>query len=136
MSVFRSYLYAKGAFPCRQLKVLQRAIIRLPCICVLATEFECNATSVSSRCARVVAVQALLMTSNQHKIAKCYEDIDAGRYRNRVSPSVVDAELQAAKDKQQSIIAAITASIEMSPDLRPALERILIRSVAVPGNAA
>ena len=97
-------------------------------------------TALAARCgfpdvARlIIAVQALLMTSGQQKIAKCYEDIDAGRYRNRVSPSVVDAELQAAKDKQQSIVAAIRASIEMSPDLRPPLERILIRSVAVPGG--
>ena len=79
-------------------------------------------------------VQALLMTSGQQKIAKCYEDIDAGRYRNRVSPSIVDAELQAAKDKQQNIVAAITASIDMSVEMRPALERILIRSAAVAGN--
>lgn len=75
------------------------------------------------------------MTSGQQKLAKSYEDIDAGRYRNRVSPSVVDAELRAAKDKQKSIFAAITASIDMSPDLQPVLERILLRSVAVPSNA-
>ena len=71
------------------------------------------------------------MTSGQQKIAKCYEDIDAGRYRNRVSPSVVDAELQAAEDKQQNIVAALTASIDMFPELRPILERILIRSETV-----
>ena len=81
-------------------------------------------------------MQALLLTSGQQKVAKCYEDIDAGRYRNRVSPSVVDAELRAARDKQQSIVTAITASIDMSPELRPALERILVRSVAVLGDAS
>lgn len=80
-------------------------------------------------------VQALLMTSGQQKIAKCYEDIDAGRYRNRVSPSIVDAELHAARDKQQSIVAAITASIDSFPELRPVLERILVRSVAVAGSS-
>ena len=71
------------------------------------------------------------MTSGQQKIAKCYEDIDAGRYRNRVSPLVVDAELQAAKDRQQNIVAALTASIDMFSELRPILERILIRSETV-----
>lgn len=71
------------------------------------------------------------MTSGQQKVAKCYEDIDAGRYRNRASPSVVDAELRAAKDKQQNIVAAVTASIGMFPELRPVLERILIRSETV-----
>ncbi|KAL3137705.1 hypothetical protein ABBQ38_004975 [Trebouxia sp. C0009 RCD-2024] len=75
--------------------------------------------------------KALLMTSGQQKVAKCYEDIDAGRYRNRASPSVVDAELRAAKDKQQNIVAAVTASIGMFPELRPVLERILIRSETV-----
>ncbi len=71
------------------------------------------------------------MTSGQQKIAKCYEDVEAGRYRSRASPSAVDAELRAAKDKQHKIVVAITASMEQSPDLRPALERIFIRSLAV-----
>lgn len=75
------------------------------------------------------------MTSGQQKIAKCYEDVEAGRYRSRASPSVVDAELRAAKHKQQKIMASITASMEQSPDLRPALERILIRSAAVLYNS-
>lgn len=66
-------------------------------------------------------------------MAKCYEDINVGQYRNRVSPSIVDAELRAAQDKQQSIVAAITASIDMSPELRPALERVFVRSAAVLG---
>ncbi|DBA91706.1 TPA: hypothetical protein ACH3X1_003305 [Trebouxia sp. C0004] len=75
--------------------------------------------------------KALLMTSVQQKMAKCYEDAGAGRYRSRASPSVVDAELRAASDKQQKIVAALTASMEQSPDLRPVLERILLRAVAV-----
>jgi hypothetical protein len=70
------------------------------------------------------------MTSGQQKMAKCYEDAGAGRYKSRASP-VVDAELRAASDKQQKIVAALTASMEQSPDLRPVLERILLRAVAV-----
>jgi len=76
-------------------------------------------------------LQALLMTSGQQKMAKCYEDAGAGRYKSRASPSVVDAELRAASDKQQKIVAALTASMEQSPDLQPVLERILLRAVAV-----
>ncbi|KAA6423115.1 MAG: hypothetical protein FRX49_07102 [Trebouxia sp. A1-2] len=77
------------------------------------------------------AIRALLMTSGQQKMAKCYEDAGAGRYKSRASPSVVDSELRIASDKQQKIVAALTASMEQSPDLRPALERILLRAVAV-----
>ena len=73
-----------------------------------------------------------MITSGQQKIAKCYEDVEAGRYRNRASPAAVDAELRAAKDKQRKIVAALTASMEQLPHLQPALERILIRSAALP----
>ena len=76
-------------------------------------------------------LQALLITSGQQRIAKLYEDVEAGRYRSRTSPSAVDAELIAARDKQQKIVAALTASMEQSPDLQPLLERVLLRAVAV-----
>ena len=79
----------------------------------------------------VACLQALLMTSGQQKMAKCYEDAGAGRYKSRASPSVVDAELRAASDKQQKIVAALTASMEQSPDLHSVLERILLRAVAI-----
>ena len=82
------------------------------------------------------AVQALLLTSGQQQIAKSLEDAVAGRYRNRVSPAVVDAELRAARDQQLQLVAAITSSMSLSPELQPALERILGRSAAVVSNIA
>ena len=75
------------------------------------------------------------MTSGQQQTAKCYEEAAAGRYRSRSSPAFVDAELRAARDKQQQIVAAIMNSISQSPELRLGLERILSRSAAV-GNIA
>lgn len=79
----------------------------------------------------VAALQALLITSGRQRTAKLYEDVEAGRYRSRASPSVVDAELDAARDKQQKIVAALTASMEQSPDLQAVLERVLLRAIAV-----
>ena len=72
-----------------------------------------------------------MITSGQQRIAKLYEDVEAGRYRSRASPSAVDAELITAREKQQKIVAALTASMEQSPDLQPVLERVLLRAVAV-----
>lgn len=75
-------------------------------------------------------MQALLLTSSQQKVAKCYEDVSAGRYRMKASPSVVDMELQAAADKQQHIVMSVKAGMQQMPELQPALERILLRSSA------
>lgn len=86
--------------------------------------------------AAIFFVQALLTTSGQQQIAKCFEEAAAGRYRSRVSPAAVDAELRAARDKQQQIVAAIANSINQSPQLQPALERILSRSAALVSNFA
>ena len=90
----------------------------------------------SYHCMPMCAVQALLLTSGQQQIAKCFEDAVAGRYRNRVSPAVVDAELRAAREQQQQLVAAITSNMSLSPELQPALERILGRSAAVVSNIA
>ena len=74
-------------------------------------------------------MQALLLTSSQQKMAKSYEDVTAGCYKIKAAPSVVDVELQSAADKQQRIIAAVTASMQQVPSqLQQALERILLRS--------
>ena len=59
-------------------------------------------------------MQALLLTSSQQKVAKCYEDVSAGRYRIKASPSVVDMELQAAADKQQQIIMSVKANTRVA----------------------
>lgn len=75
-------------------------------------------------------MQALFLTSSQQKVAKSYEDVAAGRYKIKAAQSVVDVELQAAADQQQQIVMSVRASMQHMPELQPALERILLRSLA------
>lgn len=48
--------------------------------------------------------------SSQQMVAKSCEDGAAGRKKTKASPSVVDTELQAAADKQQTVM-SVTASM-------------------------
>ena len=71
--------------------------------------------------------QALLATSHQQKLAKHYEDLEAGRYKMRSSPATLEADLARIHGKQQTLTAALQALAQQRPDLGSALQKVLTR---------
>lgn len=78
-----------------------------------------------------VVVQALLATTVKQKVAKAYEEVEAGQYRFRSEASQVDPDTERAREKTERVREAIASMQSQLPELHAPLQAVLAQAAAM-----